>query len=395
MQAGGQAGLTSEEHDWMRLLFTNHDLEDLRGSEVNCFQLASHFRMRSDYVQVFCFRKGSYWEKMFADEDIDLVSLGDIAVRASIRNSSFDVVWTHHWPTLAYVKHVLNVSATYWVHSSLSPYEPLEGPTHDVCWCDLVLANSTETRDRLIMEGIAENSIHIFPNFIDSRYTFLAGSRDSHERRILVVSNHVPEELLNAVFMLRKAGYAVDIIGEGYKKKFVDQALVIQYDMVVSIGKTVPYGLFSGIPVYLYDHFGGCGILTEQNFDKASLFNFSGRGFDTRKNAKDIHNEVVHVFEDYSFYQQETQTLARKVADTRSLDRNIERVFTMLEQEKTDNYNNACVDQRRMIESYVLEVRRLQRLKSLVGRMRGLHSTVSSTAKRIRDNLPGSLARRA
>lgn len=378
----------------MRLLFTNHDLEDLRGSEVNCFQLASHFRMRGDDVQVFCFRKSSYWESMFKNENMDLISLTDIGGRTPIRDSSFDVVWTHHWPTLAYVKHVLNVSATYWIHSSLSPYEPLEGPTHDVCQCDLVLANSLETRNRLIMEGIEESRIHIFPNFIDSRYTFLAGSRNSHKKRILVVSNHIPAELLQAIFALRKTGYAVDIIGEGYKKKFVDQALIMQYDMVVTIGKTVPYGLFSGIPVYLYDHFGGCGILTEQNFDTASLFNFSGRGFDTTKDAKDICNEIADVFENYQFYHQQTKILARKVSDTRSLDKNIDRVFAVLDKDKTDTYNNVCIDQRRMIESYVLEVRRLQRLKSLVARIRGLHSAVSGTAKRIRVNLPGGLARR-
>jgi len=48
------------------------------------------------------------------------------------------------------------------------------------------------------------------------------------------------------------------------------------------------------VPVYLYDHFGGCGWLTEDNFALAEWHNFSGRGFG-KKSTASISRELANV----------------------------------------------------------------------------------------------------
>ncbi|PJG86508.1 hypothetical protein CVP05_01505 [Conservatibacter flavescens] len=85
------------------------------------------------------------------------------------------------------------------------------------------------------------------------------------------------------------------MIGKTTKQQQVNPALIASYDVIISIGKTVQYALLGHKPVYCYDHFGGCGYLNADNFDKAKWHNFSGRGFD-KKTAEQIASELVDGF---------------------------------------------------------------------------------------------------
>jgi len=53
----------------------------------------------------------------------------------------------------------------------------------------------------------------------------------------------------------------------------------------------VQYCLLSQTPVYVYDHFGGPGYLTDENYTMAKHYNFSGRGF-TKKTDRQIVKEI-------------------------------------------------------------------------------------------------------
>ena len=53
--------------------------------------------------------------------------------------------------------------------------------------------------------------------------------------------------------------------------------LLLKFDLILTIGKTVQYGLVLGIPVYNYDHFGGDGYITLQNIDFESNYGFTGK----------------------------------------------------------------------------------------------------------------------
>jgi hypothetical protein len=113
------------------------------------------------------------------------------------------------------------------------------------------------------------------------------------------VSNHLPAELLDAVQGLRAKGAEVRAIGRfpgGEPRRTLLDDLEWA-DAVVSIGKTVQYAIVNGLPAYCYDHFGGSGWLSSDNFEKNADLNFSGRGFES-KGASQIVDELVHGYRD-------------------------------------------------------------------------------------------------
>jgi hypothetical protein len=68
--------------------------------------------------------------------------------------------------------------------------------------------------------------------------------------------------------------------------------------MVVTIGKTVQYGLACGVPVYVYDKFGGPGYLDRTNFAAAKRCNFSGRCCRRKLEPAQIGAEIVEAYND-------------------------------------------------------------------------------------------------
>jgi hypothetical protein len=107
----------------------------------------------------------------------------------------------------------------------------------------------------------------------------------------------------------------------------VDADLLDKFDAVMTIGKTVQYGLCAGKPVYCYDYFGGPGWLNEDNLQAARFHNFSGRGFATRS-AQSIAREIRDDFAEAFRQSIALRPLAR---DQFSYDRVINDIVTLLE----------------------------------------------------------------
>ncbi|MCP1222552.1 hypothetical protein NKW45_11925 [Acetobacter orientalis] len=111
-------------------------------------------------------------------------------------------------------------------------------------------------------------------------------------KNILIVSNHIPNEVMEAKSLLEAEDFKLHILGESGKSELISPELLSNYDAIISIGKTVQMSILSGIPIYCYDHFGGPGWLRPHNIAQASRFNFSGRGFDEKKTSHTIYSEI-------------------------------------------------------------------------------------------------------
>lgn len=112
--------------------------------------------------------------------------------------------------------------------------------------------------------------------------------------RVLVVSNHPPKEVEDAKKILADNGVCVDIYGEGQDNyEPVSPEVLKEYDAVITIGKTVQYCIVGSLPVYVYDHFGGPGWLSEFNYELAKENNFSGRPF-SKKTEGEIVSEILN-----------------------------------------------------------------------------------------------------
>ena len=193
--------------------------------------------------------------------------------------AAYDVVWLCHYPVVNFVAATLEVRASQWVRAVLSPFEPLEAVSGLERKFDLVLANSEETELSVRLE-LPEARVEVFPNSAPAKYFGVDPHRGGGLKRILLVSNHVPAMLREALGTLREMGVDIREIGKDGEVKLIEPEDIAEADAVISIGKTVQYALASGRPVFCYDKFGGPGWLTEDNFELAARLNFSGRGFD-------------------------------------------------------------------------------------------------------------------
>ena len=148
-------------------------------------------------------------------------------------------------------------------------------------------------------------------------------------KNVLIVSNHPPEEVLEAKGILRKQGINVVSLGEYQETyKLTDIKLLSDFDAVITIAKTVQYCLVSGTPVYIYDWFGGPGYLNARNYDKTRWRNYSGRGF-KRKSAETIAAEIV---KDYARAKRYQQANVGEFAKDLSIEKVVPGIFSELDQ---------------------------------------------------------------
>lgn len=180
---------------------------------------------------------------------------------------------------------------------------------------DVVACVSDEAANEMVKFGIKREKIKVLGNFIES--DFAKNPKKIFReipKKLLVVSNHIPEEMKTAVEKLKKCRTEVREIGAGYEEKLVDAKDIVDADVVLTIGKTVQYALSSGVPVFMYDHFGGSGYLVKKNIELAEKRNFSGRGF-SRKTTEEIVSEI---FENYDsalrFSRKNQKKFAKKFA---------------------------------------------------------------------------------
>lgn len=188
----------------------------------------------------------------------------------------------------------------YWVFAHLSPLEdiPDKWPWNEALEdkiADIVLYVSEETREK--QRGTIKKSVPtgLFRNPVLDKFVRVEVPEVKGLESVLVVSNHVPQEVREAMDLLRKKGIRVDVLGKGGERRLVAPEDLFGHDVVVTIGKTVQYAFAAQTPVYIYDHWGGAGYLDKDNYELARRRNFSGRGFGS-KTAQQIADEMVGEF---------------------------------------------------------------------------------------------------
>lgn len=279
----------------MKILLTNHHISDFGGSEINIFQLAKELISKGHEVIVGTFVHGDPIKSYFDRESIPVINLLDN--KYDTENLRFDLIWAHHWTTLDICIFQRNFSANKIYYSSLSPYEPLEAPPLYINDLDLCLANSFETKHKLIEDGVKEELIKVFANYVPNEFLACEKNINTNLNKICIVSNHVPQELRGIVSLLDSAGVVVDIYGMQDNYQLITPEILSNYSAVITIGKTVQYALGMGIPVYCYDRFGGPGWINSNNILQALRYNFSGRCVNRKLSASAIVTEIISGYE--------------------------------------------------------------------------------------------------
>ena len=271
------------------LLLTNH-LAVYAGSEIQILELYRYFKSQNHGVFVYANYIRTPMLSHFSTQDV-------FHKTDDINLDEFDLVWAQHsiFARLFKNKIYLNLNLKI-ISAHLSPFEPFEYSSLKYMQSlgAIFVANSEETRDKLSEFGIS--SVHISYNAAPAEFIHPTAPREL--KRLAIISNHPHAHVLQAAKILKEKGIGVDYIGiKDMQQQFVTPELLLLYDCIITIGKTVQYALLSKRAIYCYDHFGGCGYLNQDNYNIAKYYNFSGRGFNQEKNPQEIADEIIRGFE--------------------------------------------------------------------------------------------------
>ncbi|GJE69270.1 hypothetical protein [Methylorubrum podarium] len=313
-----------------KVLISTGKLIHFTGSEIVALETAEWFQAQGHEVVLAAHTISNFFIDHF-DSDFRLSTLHDLP---SVFD--FDFVWCQHLSMLPFFRTYEKIDKLPFIALvSLSPYEPLEKPdNYLIKYLGLPLVvNSQETADAVVPSNQVGLRIINFKNAAPSHFWSYVVQASNTLKCIAVVSNHIPEELIESILTLQKAGIKVIVFGMGHEFRRLQAAGFSYVDAVVTIGKTVPYAIALGIPVYMYDRFGGDGWLSLSNFDQAAHYNFSGRPNLQKKSSEIIEKEILNGFAD----AQQGCSLLRNKAQAAGyvLDDQLEHLFSILADEAT------------------------------------------------------------
>ena len=285
----------------MRALITTNHLRNFAGSEMVTLELIEHFLAREWVVDVYTHDLG---EPMLSEIQ-KLPSWGRLTLHVADLAEEFagpyDLIWVQHSILPPGVLRRLadgGVAAPV-VFNHLSSFMDVELPRHAALENQLAAVSmgmSPTTVERLLDFGIAPEKAVTFDNPAPDAFADHSGGPVTALTRLLVVSNHAPKEVREATSLLEAAGVEVSYLGVDDRPVRITPEVLEGFDAVLTIGKTVQYALSMGIPVYLYDHFGGPGWLTTATIDAAAHDSFSGRKDRRQIMASEISEEVLGGF---------------------------------------------------------------------------------------------------
>jgi hypothetical protein len=262
----------------LNILLTTNKFQQFAGAEIVTLEIAEHFRALGHAVTVASWFVGPPVTPLAVRAGITVTDKPD-----TLNAFDFDLVWAHHHitPVLQFRLGgaARNRTLFAWRHLSALGHFELPGLVLQDLVCDRVYAVSEEVRRRLAQAGLQPDLIRLFPNPAPQVFHYdVSPSRRNTVRSLLVVSNHVPDDVLQALAILQAQGIKTRHIGQdGEGQIRVTPEMIRGVDVVVSIGKTVQYALCCRTPVYVYDRYGGPGYLSAETVEAAAAWNFSGR----------------------------------------------------------------------------------------------------------------------
>ena len=271
-----------------KILFTNVGFKNYAGSEIATMTLANYF-LRTNYeVHIFTIEYGEPLRKI-VDKKIKVITLKNI----EMLSDEYDLIWSHHFPLLDHILFCKKVHAKKIFFESLSYKLPIEA--FPIYYKSLSLTGvvSPRVKKALADKGFDTSESYILPNYATQECFDIDYSHNSKVKKIIIVSNHLPNELNDFANIAANNGIEVDIFGMGYRVEFITPELLAQYDVVISIGKTIFYSLAIGIPSYTYDENVSIGYITMENIEENLKNNFANWNGYSPKKPEQIFSEII------------------------------------------------------------------------------------------------------
>lgn len=270
----------------MRILFCSCYANGLHGSLLHILEYAKYLRSTGHDVSYAGVLMKPSIKDLFIHQDIKVYELNAIP-----DDVIFDIVWTYHTFLLPFLI-ARKVQVKKVVSASLSSIMRVEHHTLYYKYVSMLTSISQEVQElHKNMYGI--ESI-VIPNHIPDEFLSVQKQEFSAApKKIAVVSNHPPRELLD----ISHPAVSVVYYGASVKNsRPITPELLLHYDVVISIGKTVFYCMGLGVPVFEYDRFGGCGFITPDKLRNEEKTNFSGRSTYRKLTGEEIIQEIFSTY---------------------------------------------------------------------------------------------------
>ena len=289
-----------------RILITQNQLINFAGSEIVTLEIAEYFSKNGAEVIIATNSLGDpMMTRLSGLSNTEIYVLPNVDLEERLDRNPVDFAWIHHqlMPRSLFSKKSLE--HTKYVFHHMSPYHPTEFPVFseiEANIADAILFNSPETERETFRQGVLadiEGFEGVLGNPSPDIFLRIGNNRIQKRetpKKILIISNHIVPELMEARDILQSRGLEVETYGaQTDTYKLIEPSDFYDIDVVVTIGKTVQYAILYGVPVYCYDHFGGPGYIVADNYDSSRERNFSGRNGE-KKDANTIVEEILEQY---------------------------------------------------------------------------------------------------
>lgn len=256
----------------MRILITNHALDDRAGTELYTHDLALGLRSAGHAPVVYSPRLGGVAQAVRAASIPVVDDLRRVA-------EAPDVIHGHHQlTTAAALCHFPDTPAVFVCHG-WSPWQEAPPRLSGIHW---YVAVDELCRERLVSEnGVPPERVELIENFVDLERFRPRDPLPARPARALVYSNYVTALLAEPVRAACAAtGLALDVVGlRAGNPSEEPERLLAGYDLVFAKGRAALEALAVGAAVVLFDAEGlgplvtsaGLGALRRRNFGRKTL----------------------------------------------------------------------------------------------------------------------------
>lgn len=272
----------------MKILITNHHLQEYTGTEVSTLTLAKYLKKYGNEIIIYSKFTLDKITNNFSNIGIKVVKEID-----EIKNEKFDIAHIHHNICAYEIRYNFpKLPIVMWIHGTI-PF--LEQPPIIDLNISKFLVNNYEIYNHLLKLGISKKKIIISRNLIDPEIFYKIQNINKVPQKALIISNKITKEkeeiLINS---LKELKIEYEIIGSRFKiipnnnlGEYINKA-----DIVFSLGLGIMESMFCGRVPIIFDYAYDDGIVSPSNFEKLMKYNFSGRANKKIFNKQDLIKEI-------------------------------------------------------------------------------------------------------
>ena len=253
-------------------------------------EIALGLRERGHDVSLFALRLGEFANWVESTHNVACLSFDDVV---RVRDKQPDRIVLMHWPAFFALQREGVTAPT--VFGFLGTQPPLENPPPlipGLAFPWFAVSEAVEAQVNTISTW-AESPHRVIRNW--TGWTETTARSVAPLRRIAIVSNRMTAELeRQLVEATQRAGMEVTRFGLPRNPQIVNEALLEEFDAIVSAGRSILDAMRLGRPALIYDIYGADGWVTPESVERCAGESFSGRMFAHRPTDEELDSWLAH-----------------------------------------------------------------------------------------------------